>query len=163
MVTSIDVEKQAERWARLGPLERIAAAEEQGEMARELVGYFAGMREAAIAEAHVQQVELGLSDWSVRRAVSPERARLQRALGQLVGEEATSEGSSQVSQALAPRARLRDVALALVERAEGLDDAGVSGEERSEIAAAVERARVLLGMGGAAGAAGSNAEGGGKS
>jgi hypothetical protein len=89
----------------LGQLARIAAAEDAGRDALDLVGHFAEIRRGAIAEAAARGLDVPLSGTSVRHAIRPDRELLQAALEILTRPGVSAAATRQLAQGLAPRAR----------------------------------------------------------
>ena len=106
----IDAESLIGWLAGLDPLTRMAAADIAREEALALVGRFAEIRRAAIAEADAQGLDVSLSGTSVRDAVRPDREMLQSALAILTRPGVSTAATRQLAQGLAPRARLDAVA-----------------------------------------------------
>jgi hypothetical protein len=146
MATSIDVKKVTERLARRGPLERIKGAEFQGQLARELIGYFAEMRREAVAEAHVQGLETGLSEQSVRHALRQDKELLRAALEVLARPGVSSVPAGSLERAFRPRASLETIALRVRAAVEAADTDKIPADHRASIAWAFERAGRLLGL-----------------
>jgi hypothetical protein len=140
----IDAARLTEWLAGLDPLDRIAAAEGAGNEALALVGHFAEIRRAAVAEAHSQGADVSLSAQSIRDAVRPDRQLLQSALEILVRPGVSSAASHQLAQGLAPRAPLEAVARRVLAGVQHLHNGKVSGEEHDLIMAAHRRARQIL-------------------
>jgi hypothetical protein len=133
------------RWlAELDPLERIAAADDARDEALALVGHFAEIRRAALAEAHAQGLDVALSAQSIRDAVRPDRHLLQSALEILTRPGVSSAAPHQLAQGLAPRAPLEAVARRVLAGVQHLHTEKISGAEHDLLMAAHRRARQIL-------------------
>lgn len=109
-----------------------------------LVGRFAEIRRAAIAEADAQGLDVSLSGTSVRDAVRPDREMLQSALEILTRPGVSAAPTRHLAQGLAPRARLDAVARRVLAGVTHLQDGVVSAAEHEQLMAAGRRSRQIL-------------------
>jgi hypothetical protein len=133
------------RWLTgLDPLDRIAGADDARNEALRLVGHFAGIRRAALAEANAQGLDIPLSPQSIRDAIRPDRQLLQGALEILVRDGVSAAASYHLTQGLAPRAPLEAVARRVLDGVKHLHTSQVTDTEHELLMAAHQRAQQIL-------------------